>query len=160
MANPMTPMVYSNPYAGNAYNPYGGLQYQSYSPYPTSPNGMNVGGQMNGYQPDQPVQPNGRIPARTISSLNDVAPNETPSDGSPALFAMADRSRIYLREVTQNGTIATSEYVLAGNDQQETPKDNLLETVLDRLDNIERMLKKNTKPRYKPKPTQQQEVSK
>lgn len=158
MANPMTPMGY-NPYAGNTYNPYGNLQYQSYSSYP-SPTSMNIGSQMGGYQSDQTAQQNGRIPARAISSLNDVAPNETPSDGSPALFAMTDRSRIYLREVTQNGTIATSEYVLAGNDQQETPKDNLLQTVLDRLDNIERMLKKNTKTRYKPKSTQQQEASK
>lgn len=109
-------------------------------------------------QPQQPQPTVYQIPAREINALNDIAPNEVPSDGSPALFMASDRSRIFLKEVTQNGTIATFEYVKTQeNDQTQSSDEKILDAVMARLDSIEQMIKKNNsyRPRYKQKPNQQ-----
>ena len=135
--NQYQPMQYQNPYSSQAMLP-----------------------------PPAPPEPlSNQIPATLINAIEEMKPNEVPSDGSPALSLARDKSCIYLRELTQNGTIATYKYVYADENQttsEPSQVNDILEPVMRRLDDLEDMIKKQNRPRKKPKyyPNQQKEVTK
>ena len=159
MNAPMYPggMGYSNPPRN-----YGYSQPQNY---------QNYNGQQPMQQPYQnpyasqamlppPEPPSNQIPATLINAIEDMKPNEVPSDGSPALSLSRDKSCIYLRELTQNGTIATYKYVYVDDSQtanEPDPANSILEPVMRRLDALEDMIRKQNRPRKKTKyyPNQQ-----
>lgn len=53
----------------------------------------------------QTTQPDGPpIPARMTTGLENVRPNEVPSDGTVSLFMRSDYKEIYARAVNSKGT--------------------------------------------------------
>lgn len=53
----------------------------------------------------------GRIPARFVSSPEEIRPNEVPSDGTLALFPRMDYQEIYARQLNRNNIIDEVTYV-------------------------------------------------
>lgn len=102
-------------------------------------------------QNTQPIRPS-YIPGKMIASLNDITPQEVPMDGSAALFPANDLSCIYLKAWGSDGLIKTFKFVPEpDNSAQKSPEGNFQETILERLDSIEELVKKNSyrKPYYK-----------
>lgn len=93
------------------------------------------------------------INGRIINDEKEIRPNEVPGDGSVAIFPFMDRSKILVREVTENGTIANSVYVLEQGvqTQNDSAQNDIMTPIMERLDNIEKMIKRNS--RYYKKPT-------
>ena len=112
--------------------------------YPNQMHTMGTAIQQYNNVPRQPTM----IPGRFVNNPNEIVPQEVPMDGSVALFPVADGSRIYMKGWDNNGGIQTRSYVLEGAGEQ--PSDPL-SLVMQRLDNIESMLKKQ-KPGYHGKP--------
>lgn len=86
------------------------------------------------------------IPGRFVNGPQDISPNEIPTDGSLCLFPKSDYSCIYARQWGQNGIIEAT-FVPENRQlpepqviQQTAPMD--LSEITDRLDNIEKALKK------------------
>lgn len=136
---------YQPPYYGST-NPY----------YPPQTNQRMT----NWTQPVQPTQiqapnqpPQNYISARIINDPSEIKPNEVPGDGSPVVFPVGDRSCIYLKEMNQEGRIITSKYILdTGSGASELEETQNIGTVLERLDQIEKILKQNSIPHRKKKP--------
>lgn len=89
----------------------------------------------------QITQPSGPpIPARMTTGLEDIRPNEVPSDGTVALFMRGDYKEIYAKAVNSSGTIDTVTYVPV-IPQNEQPiiedKSKSLDVILERLERIE-----------------------
>lgn len=134
---------------GNYQTPYMGAPPQQNWNMPIQNNVPNI--QQPQMQDQQAVQnfaapARSYIPGRLVSSEKEIRPNEVLSDGSPTIFPMADRTRILLKEVTQDGTIATSTYVLESSTQPQAG-DDVLAGIVNRLENIEKMLKRSTRHR-------------
>lgn len=89
------------------------------------------------------------IAGRYVNEPKDIQVGEVPSDGNPAVFPLMDRSAIIVKELNATGTIDTAVYirkeVMQQNQQQTQSTDT--QVILDRLDNLERIIKKN---RYYP----------
>lgn len=66
----------------------------------------------------------GRIPARFVSSPEEIRPNEVPSDGTLALFPRMDYQEIYARQLNRNNIIDEVTYVPKRSFQQEQPAQN------------------------------------
>lgn len=92
------------------------------------------------------------IPAGITTGLEDIRPNEVPSDGTVSLFMMNDYSAVYAKAVNQQGTIDTVKYVPEKPVEQvvQNGSTDFNQLVLSRLDNIEKMIAQNrNKPYYK-----------
>lgn len=100
--------------------------------------------------PQQQVRPS-YIPGKMVNNLQDITPQEVPMDGSAAIFPVNDLSCIYLKAWGSDGLIKTFKFVPEPtNDSQKSPEGNFQETILDRLDSIEELVKKSyRKPYYK-----------
>lgn len=104
-------------------------------------------------QNNQPQPP--PIPARQINSVNDIKPNDVPMDGTISLFLMSDCSCIIAKQWNSRGTIDDVCFVPEPKNQEQTSQNSdILNTVLERLDNIESMLQFNMKMR---KPIKQED---
>lgn len=95
------------------------------------------------------------IIGKVINTEQDIAPNEVPNDGrNVGVFVQSDLQKVYIRQVGGDGLIHGNTYIL-DNSQQETAQEaNILQTILERLDGIEKKLNyrkpsynKNNKPR-------------
>lgn len=131
------------------------------SPYPPYFYG-NQGGQQN-TQPPQNQQASlanvyggssqqPMIPGRVVQNEEEIKPNEVPMDLTIALFPKSDYSCIYARQWNRNGTIEPVKYVPEAPKPAtaQTPSEDGLNKVLERLNDIEELLKR--KPHYnKPK---------
>lgn len=100
----------------------------------------------------QPIRPS-YIPGKMINSLQDIVPQEVPMDGSAAVFPSSDLSCIYVKAWGSDGLIKTFKYIQDPVEQgQKSPEVQFQETILERLNNIEELVKKRpsyTKPYYK-----------
>lgn len=104
---------------------------------------------MNGLQQvTQQVQQMPLIPARMTTGLDDIRPNELPSDGTVSLFMQSDYSAVYAKAVNAQGTIDTVRYVPERPAQTEQPINNGFSSIEQRLDRIEKLLSKRNKTRY------------
>lgn len=92
----------------NLFQPYSYNQ----NPYPINPN-YQTQNQYQGFQPVQQVQTfnNQLINGKIITKLEDITANDVPMDGSEAIFPLADKSKIYIKQWNANGTISTVEYL-------------------------------------------------
>lgn len=125
---------------------------------------QNTNGLQNYARTTTPVPPPIiRLPARMVNSLEEIRPNEAPSDGTVALFLQNDCSCIYAKAVNGQGMIDTVRYVPEKIEEpiQETKPDNSLtelfakmesrlDKVDERFDKFEQLLAKKTyyKPHY------------
>lgn len=102
---------------------------------------------MMNQQPVKPAQnPVPTIPARIIASPEEIAPNEVPSDMTPALFLQNDSQAIYMAVVNRRGVIDQFKYVLEQQPTEEsTQKESptvaidfaeLTNKVMTRLDDV------------------------
>lgn len=92
----------------NLFQPYSYNQ----NPYPINPN-YQTQNQYQGFQPVQQAQTfnNQLINGKIITKLEDITANDVPMDGSEAIFPLADKSKIYIKQWNANGTISTVEYL-------------------------------------------------
>lgn len=113
-------------------------------------------GQQGNYgQPQRTIQIPA-IPGRMIQNPDEVTPNEVPMDGTVSLFPMSDWSAIYAKVWGNDGYIKTFKFVEEKQPEQafgqQPVPDNSTNEILERLDKIEGMLKKqHYKKPYKPK---------
>lgn len=127
--------------------PYYGTTYPSYyNPYPyyQNPPQMQQPVQQPQSQPQQQAQAK-IIQCRAVNSDSEIVPNEIPMDGSVCLFPKNDWSCIYAKTWSSDGTIKTFLFECQKPDNQsEEPKVNKEYTaILERLDRIEKSIKKN-----------------
>lgn len=84
------------------------------------------------------------LPGRIVNAIEEVAPNEVPMDGRVSIFPKRDYSSIFAKAWNSDGTIQTVEYVPKVVDvPTETvvaPTPDISNTILERLDNIEKLL--------------------
>lgn len=84
-----------------------------------------------------------RIPARIISDVQEITPNEVPMDGSVSLFPTSDFTCIYAKAWNANGTIDTVKYIPeASPTKTNNSSEELYSVIMGRLDNIEKILTK------------------
>lgn len=93
----------------------------------------------------QTVRPS-YIPGKMVNSPQDIVPQEVPMDGSAAVFPSSDLSCIYLKAWGSDGLIKTFRYVPeVPEEAKKSPEATFQETILERLNSIEELVKK---PRY------------
>lgn len=94
----------------------------------------------------------GGIPGRIVTSIEEIRPNEVPSDGTVSLFLKNDYTAIYAKAVNAQGTIDTVEYIPKPQEKQanspETTTSVDFSEITERLDKIEKMIAKQKRPYY------------
>lgn len=104
--------------------------------------------QQNFYRPpvqQMQMQTYPMIVGRQVNSLEEIRPNEVPNDGSISVFPTGDLSCVYLKFFTSSGTIETLKFVPeapAVNVADVTPQNDILGSINERLDRIEKKLSK------------------
>lgn len=84
------------------------------------------------------------IPGRQIKNPVEIRPNEVPMDGGISYFPTDDLKYIFAKQWNSDGTISTARYVRSEEPEPEQApqKPNFEEAILERLENIEKMLTK------------------
>lgn len=134
--------IYGNPYPNQSY-PQQQMNVQSVAPMNDPTMRINV----------QPTY----ILGKMIESEKDVVAGEVPNDGSYGTYIQRDLKRIYMKTWGGNGLIDTKVFELVEpgvQNMENTQVDPAMQMILERLDNIERMVKNNrsfksNKPNYK-----------
>lgn len=93
-------------------------------------------------QIQQPVMKQG-IAGRMVKTIDEIAPNEIPMDGSIALFPTQDGSTIFAKGWNTDGTISTIEYAPVSKEVAESTS-LTLDDISDQLKEIQNLLKKST----------------
>lgn len=101
-----------------------------------------VRGSMNGQQQPVPM-----IPARFVTSSEEIRPNETPDDGTVALFLRSDYKAIHATQKNKNGLIDFVTYVPERPIEQQNAQNAVVQQVdltpiSERLTAIEGVLQK------------------
>lgn len=136
--------MYNNGY--NSSNMYGNMYYDSM--YPTT-GGYNrtayayqqIPQQQNNYSSQRNV-----LYGRFVNNIDEITPNEVPMDGSISIFPRNDYAEIYVKTWDTNGTIKTFTFV--PQQAVEEKEVNINDVLLEKLDNIEKLLSKKA-PNYK-----------
>lgn len=104
----------------------------------------------------QPVQ-RFYLPGREVQPGEKIMANEVPGDGTISIFPLSDRSKILVKAINENGTIDTTTYVRVTDDSEtvSTQTNDILPSILERLENIEKMVKKNSY-HYRKKPSKKE----
>lgn len=124
------PMQTTGPTYNTGFNPYAQM-------YPTYPQFQP----MQTYnQPNQSV--NRTVFGRVINSENDITPNEVPMDGSISLFPLADYSKIFAKQWSQDGTIKTTVFSMDPSTDNANQQISFENEVRERLSNLETNLGK------------------
>lgn len=82
------------------------------------------------------------MPVRVIFSPEQIAPQDIPTNGTPALFPLFDGSRIIAKRVMGNGMIEESVYALQQPVQNGPQGPSEFDQVMSRLGGIEDSLKR------------------
>lgn len=90
------------------------------------------------------------IPAMLVENEEAIVANDVPMDGSIALFMTSDYSKIYVRRWNGKGYIDNFVFIEDIPQQQEQTQSDPFAPVMERLDKIENMLKRNNNRPYKP----------
>lgn len=88
------------------------------------------------------------LSGKVVNSLEEITVQDVPQDGTASFFPTADYSCIFAKQWGNNGLINTVKYV-PELQKEPTPAPDLTEVILQRLDNIEKMLKKSGRNNYK-----------
>lgn len=128
-----------NPYMGqNTYN-YGQVQNPYLPPQPTRSQNQNFTSRESILQGLQ-----GRILSRPDEA---VAPGEVSMNGFPSIFPIADGSQIIVKYWDDKGNLQQLSYIPVPEDEPLSsaapPTDDRWTQVMDRLDKIEKLVKKN-----------------
>ncbi len=82
------------------------------------------------------------ISGRYVQDVKSIRPNEVRPDGNPTVFPLVDRSAIITKELNEMGTIDTYVYVRQEVAQNNQNGQDPIQMIMDRLDNIEKEIKK------------------
>lgn len=109
----------------------------SYNPYnfTAQPNGYPITMPQQ-YQAPQPVRQQPGL--RTVSSADEITVQEVPTDGSIALFPLADGSAVIGKRWMPDGSISTTRFVPDSTTAQTAP--DPLATINTRIDEIFNMV--------------------
>lgn len=84
------------------------------------------------------------VVGRMVSSLEEITVQDVPTDGSASFFPKSDYSCIYAKQWGSNGLIQTVKYVPEKVEETNPPvEEGRTSEILQRLENIEKMLKRN-----------------
>lgn len=140
-------------YANIYGNPYPNQNYSQSSPMDIRPvTNMN----------NQNTVQQTYILGRVINEEKDVVAGEVPNDGTYGTYIQSDFKRIYMKTWGGNGLIDTRVYELVepGAPVADPNQIDPMQMILQRLDNIEKMVKNNrpfnNKSNYKKQPKQEQ----
>jgi hypothetical protein len=122
--------------------------HMNYSQYPNFYNNNNM---YNPYQQQQQIQP--QMPqglfGKVVDNKEIVTVTEVPIGGY-GVFPKADMSEIYVKTWNQQGSTQIIKYVpIIEENKKEAPAST--ETILSKLDNIEKMLSARQEPQEKVK---------
>lgn len=103
----------------------------------------------NEYRQSYPLQSVvGNLAGRIVENITEVNANEVPMDGTKAIFVKRDGTKVWTKEWTPNGNIATREYAMI-TDAEPLKEVNLQDDIIARLERIEDCLMKPKKPTRK-----------
>lgn len=88
-----------------------------------------------------PTIQNGSLYGRVVGDLNDIVPDDVPRDGSIGLYPIQDYSCIFAKQWNNDGSISTLKFVPEVEPQQEQTKQVDISAILNRLDDIETLVK-------------------
>ena len=96
----------------------------------------------NQYQPawNRPNYPT--LAGKIIGSMQDIKPNEIPTDGSPSIFPASDFSCIFVKAWGQDGNIQTVKYV-PENQSNQQQSSNEFGLIMEKLNGLEDFMKSN-----------------
>lgn len=106
--------------------------------------GQNTYTLPNQYQPawNRPNYPT--LAGKIISSMQDIKPNEIPTDGSPSLFPASDFSCIFVKAWGQDGNIQTVKYVPENQNQQQSQQSSReFGLIMEKLNGLEEFIQNN-----------------
>ncbi len=125
---------------------------------------MNWSGQNNMGMNQQPYYSNfvtrtqnhssNNIPVRVVFSPEQIAPQEIPTNGTPALFPLSDGSCIIAKSLQPNGMFEERVYALVPKNQNGQQQVSEFDQVMSRLGNIENSLNTVLGDLYGPKTNQ------
>ncbi len=122
-------------------------------------NNMNMGVNQNPYVGGPIANRNqgsfSSIPVRVVFSPEQIAPQDIPTNGTPAIFPLNDGSKIVVRSMLGNGLFDEKVYVLQQNSQQQASE---FDQVMMRLSGIENSLNQVLSDLYGSKSQSSQEV--
>lgn len=91
---------------------------------------------------NQNIQNGSQFVGKFIGNLNEITPSDIPMDGRPAIFPANDWSGIIVKCWRSNGQIATVRFIPDPTQyQQEAQQAQDLDSIRNRLDHLEQMLK-------------------
>lgn len=130
------------------YSPVAPIQQPSYAPMyqPTSyqPTIQPVPQQQQPLQSSMPT-----VRGRIVNREEEITPNEVAMDGQVSLFPLADYSCIVAKFWDSNGQMQAVKFVPLMENAVEQEVENKSDMILGRLDDIESLIKKNSRPTYK-----------
>ena len=96
----------------------------------------------NQYQPawNRPNYPT--LAGKIITSMQDIKPNEIPTDGSPSIFPASDFSCIFVKAWGQDGNIQTVKYV-PENQSNQQQSSNEFGLIMEKLNSMEQYMQNN-----------------
>lgn len=147
-------METNNFFQNQANQNYGNMNW-------TGQNNMNVNQQpyYNNFVSRPVINPSNNIPVRVVFSPEQIAPQEIPTNGTPALFPLSDGSKIIARSLAGSGLFEERIYVL--QPQNVLPDDqnkvSEFDQVMTRLGNIEESLNRVLNDLYGSKSQSSQE---
>lgn len=135
------------------------MPYYQPSPLQNSFMQMQPSMYQQNYQQPQTMQyqqaqtPFSNLSGRTVNNFSEITANDVPMTGGFAVFPKADLSEIEVRQWNANGTISARSFkpVLiedstnpqaSEKDGENMPSNAFRQVLMDRLDNIERLLSK------------------
>lgn len=110
-------------------------QYGNFMPFGQQPN----------FQPSFQMPQQQGINGRVVNNVDEIFPNEVPTNGSVAFFPNSNGSEIYAKAWNPDGKITTIRYVPATEKEQSTPTVTLTD-VMDSLQDIQDLIKEAKKP--------------
>lgn len=127
------------PYANNWGNGYYAPQIQYPQQMQQQQPMMNQNQQ---FQQQNTQQQAPSLLPRIVDKPEDIAPNEVPQDGRIYLFPLQDYSQIIAKVWDSNAMLHTYVFVQERREEPKTDADTMKE-VMQRLDNIEKLVKKS-----------------
>lgn len=127
------------PFPNNQYpsvNPFAGSPYGQVQP-PMMPQLNNLP-QMQ--QSNRTIQ-NGSLYGRVVGDLNEIVADDVPRTGTVCLFPLQDYSCIYAKQCNPDNSVSTVRYIPEVEPQKEQEPQIDLTSVMQRLDDIENLVK-------------------
>lgn len=92
------------------------------------------------------MMPSG-LRGRTVTTPDEITPQEVPMDGGCSFFPLVDNSAVYMKAWTPDGKINTFKFIPESIELPVESSQDTTSMILERLDSIESMLKQRNNRR-------------